>query len=163
MNLQALIDSTELDMTVDQVKAFFLGVLCADRPLSFGQALEELLSEAPDSKKELEGELKKMWSMLETNSIKELENIFPQEGDVKVFLEKARDQLDYFLTALTLSGTNSDDCEIEEMGEVIEELEDTVMDMDEYLSVSNPASEDSEQLKENLLESWNEFIALRRS
>jgi hypothetical protein len=73
MKLQELIDASELDMEIDQIKAFFLGVLCAEKPMNFAKTLEELLSEVPEAKASLEGELKKLWDELQGNVVKGLQ------------------------------------------------------------------------------------------
>jgi hypothetical protein len=38
MKIQEQIDSTDLDMTEPQEKAFFLGIRCAEKPLNFSNA-----------------------------------------------------------------------------------------------------------------------------
>lgn len=159
MKLQELIDQTELDMTEAQIKAFFLGVLCAEKPLPFAKALEELLVETPEAKKDLEAPLKKMWDQINANLKSALETMFLVEDDINAFIEIAKDQLDYFLTALSLSGTNTESCKDQDLAELIEELEDTVEDMDEFLSDSHATKEDGEDFKEFLLETWAEFVS----
>lgn len=162
MKLQELIDQTELDMTEAQVKAFFLGVLCAEKPLPFPIAMEELLAQTPDAKNELEIALKKLWEDLRVNTKNELRNMFPEESDINVYMEIAKDQLDYFLTALSLSGTNTESCGDEELAELIEELEDTVEDMDEFLSDSEATPEDGADFKEFLVGIWGDFISSKK-
>jgi hypothetical protein len=161
MKLQELIDQTALDMTEAQVSAFFLGVLCAEKPLPFPKALEELLAETPEAKAELEVPLKKVWGEASNNLRAELEKMFPPEENINTFIELAKEQLDYFLTALSLSGTNTESCKDQDLAELIEELEDTVEDMDEFLSDSNATKEDGEDFKEFLLETWAEFISTK--
>jgi uncharacterized protein YgfB (UPF0149 family) len=162
MKLQELIDQTALDMTPAQVKAFFLGVLSADKPLPYPKALDELLAETLEAKKELEAPFKEVWEELKNNTKANLEKMFPEEGDINQFIEVARDQLDFFLTGLSLSGTNTESCEDEEMSEFIEELEATVEDMDDYLADSNASKEDGEDFKEFLLETWMEFSSSKQ-
>ncbi|WP_408098784.1 UPF0149 family protein [Peredibacter sp. HCB2-198] len=161
MKLQELINQTDLNMTAEQVKAFFLGVLCAEKPMPFNKALEELLAEAPEAKKDLEVDLRTLWDELSRNTKKGLSEMFPQEEDTRTFIEIAKDQLDYFLTAMTLSGTNSENCEDEELAELIDELEDTVADMDDYLSDEEPNDDDGEDFKGFLLDTWKEFVATK--
>jgi hypothetical protein len=161
MTLQALLSDSELDMSVPQIKAFFLGMLNAQKPMNFKQAQEELLSETPEEMSKLEGELAKLWSDLEQKKLVETKNLFPASTDLNQFLADARDQLDYFLTAMSLSGTHSDSCEDEELCEIIDELEDTVMDLDEYLAEEGSA-EEGEELKVFLLEAWNDFIETKK-
>lgn len=159
MKIQELIDSTDLDMTEAQVKAFFLGVLCAEKPLPYPKALEELLSEAPDAKAKLESPLKETWDHLQKNLKKELSVMFPNEKDITTFMEISRDQLDYFLTAMSLSGTHLEKCDDPGLLELIDELEDSVEDMDDYLSDEEATKEDGEDFKSFLLGAWEEFVA----
>ncbi len=162
MKLQEVIDQTDLDMTEVQVKAFFLGVLCAEKPLPFPKAMEELLSETPEAKKELEPVLKKLYDSLKTNLKKELDQMFPEDSDINIYMEVAKDQLDYFLTAMSLSGTNTENCDDEDLAELIEELEDTVEDMDDYLSDSEATPEDGADFKEFLIGTWKDFTATKK-
>ncbi len=161
MKLQELIDQTELDMTVAQVKAFFLGVLCAEKSMPFPKAVDELLTEAPEAKASLEPGLIKLWDELKANLKTELKNMFPlDEVDLNTFMEISKDQLDYFLTAMSLSGTNAESCNDEELAELIEELEETVADMDDFLSEED--NENGEEFKDSLLETWTEFVSSKK-
>lgn len=162
MKLQELIDSTDLDMTEAQVKAFFLGVLCAEKPMPVGKAIDELLEEVPEAKKELEAPLRELFEKLKKNVKSELENMFPIEDDINTFMELSKDQLDYFLTAMSLSGTNTESCDDEDLAELIDELEDTVEDMDEFLSDSHATKEDGEEFKEFLLGTWADFVSTKK-
>ena len=139
-------------------KAFFLGVLSAEKPLPFIKAAEELLSETPDALKEVEAELKAIWDELVKNKPAELESFLLGSKDLKEYLTHVKDQLDYYLTALSLSGTNTENCSNEDMADLIDELEDTVMDLDEYLSEEKPDAEEGEELKEMLMETWLEYL-----
>lgn len=158
MKLQELIGHANLDMSVAHIKAFFLGVLSAERPLPFVKAVEEMMAETPEAIKELEPELKKLWDELVKNKPAELQKLFPESSDLKEFLSNAKDQLDFYLTALSLSGTNTETCKNEDVAELIDELEDTVMDLDEYLSESNADEVEGEELKEFLVEAWMDYL-----
>ena len=46
MKLTEIIEKHELDITIPQIKAYFLGVNCAQKPMPFAKALEELLDES---------------------------------------------------------------------------------------------------------------------
>ncbi len=162
MKLQQLLNETDFEMTLPQVKAFFLGVLCADKPMPFPKAIEELLAEFPDARPVLEGELKKLWDELQSKRQAELADMFPKTTDLTQFLEISKEQLDYFLTAMSLSGTNVETSDNDEMVGVIDELEEIVMDMDEYLAMDKPAPEEGEEIKEFLLETWNDFIEAKQ-
>ena len=158
MKLQELIGQTDLDMTLDHVKAFFLGVMSAEKPLPFVKAMEEMLAETPEAKTLLEPELKKLWDELAQNKTTELQNFFPKSSDLKDFLSNAKDQLDYYLTAMSLSGTNTESCKNEDMADLIDELEDSVMDLDEYLSEESPDQAEGEEMKDMLLEAWQDYL-----
>lgn len=158
MKLQELIGHANLDMSVAHIKAFFLGVLSAERPLPFVKAVEEMMAETPEAIKELEPELKKLWDELVKNKPAELQKLFPESSDLKEYLTNAKDQLDFYLTALSLSGTNTETCKNEDVADLIDELEDTVMDLDEYLSESNADEAEGEELKELLLEAWQDYL-----
>lgn len=162
MKLQELIGQTNLDMTLSHIKAFFLGAMTGQKPMSFAKAMEEMLSETPEAAKALEGELKKLWDELQTNKPAELQKLFPTTGNLTTFLTNAKDQLDFFLTALSLAGTNTETVKNEDLADLIDELEDTVMDLDEYLSEADAEAEEGEELKELLLETWDDFLRTAR-
>ncbi len=159
MKLQDHIDSTALGMTEIQVKAFFLGALCAEKPMPFHLALNEVLAEEPDSKSVLEAPLKETWDYLQKNLKAELEKMFPDESDIHTYMEIAKEQLDYFLTAMSLAGTNVDNCDDNELRELLDELEDTVEDMDDFLADSSATAQDGEDFKEFLIGTWADFTA----
>lgn len=161
MKLQALIDNTDLEMTEMQVKAFFLGVLCAEKPLPVAKAITELLSEAPTAKKDLEAPLTTLFADLQKNLKTELSKMFPEEKDIHTFMEISREQLDYFLMAMSLSGTHSESCDNEELAELIDELEDSVEDMDNFLSEDDADEKEGEDFKGFLLGTWKDFVATK--
>jgi hypothetical protein len=158
MKLQELIGQNNLDMTIDHIKAFYLGAMTAERPLPFAKATEEMLSETPEVIKLIEGELKKLWDDLQKNKPYDLQKIFPESSDLRVFLSSAKDQLDFYLTALSLAGTNVESCKNEDVADLIDELEDTVMDLEEYLSDDNADKDEGVELKEMLLEAWHDYL-----
>lgn len=157
MNLQELIDETDLQLKEGQVRAFFLGNLTADHPFSFNEAKEELLTEAPNAEKTLGPSLKELWKSVEENQAREMANLFPDTPEVKEFLSDALEKLDYFLTGFSLGGSSDE----QEISDVIDELEDTVMDMDEYLSDEKATKENGEELKELFLGAWEELVELK--
>lgn len=162
MKLQELIDQTDLDMTAHQVQAFFLGVLCAERPMPFSKAIDELLEEAPETKAKLEAELKNLWDELSRVTKKALAEMFPEDKNIRSFMEVAKDQLDFFLTGMSLSGTNAESCKDDELAELIDELEDTIADMDDYLADEDASDKDGEDFKGLLLDTWNEFVSTKK-
>ncbi|MGE3609114.1 MAG: hypothetical protein AB7I27_05965 [Bacteriovoracaceae bacterium] len=155
MDLQELMEQSEIDMSLESLRAFFLGFMSAERPFQFHQALKEL--DIPESNPTLDRELENLWKNLTKNKSQELEKFFPEDQDINHFLEMAKENLDFFLTALSLAGTNADTSKNEELGNVIEELEDTVMDLDEYLSAPS-GDKDGEELKDLLLDTWKDFL-----
>lgn len=161
MKLQALIENTDLEMTEMQVKAFFSGVLCAEKPLPFPKALTELLSEAPTAKKDLEAPLKELFETLQKNLKAELAGLFPEDKNIHSFMEVAREQLDYFLMGMSLSGTHSESCDDEELAELIDELEDSVEDMDNFLSEEDADEAEGEDFKGFFLGTWKDFVATK--
>lgn len=158
MKTQQIIDSTDLDMTEDQVKAFFLGILCAEKPLPFPKAFIELTSEVPESQKTLEAPFKEIWDQLTKNLKTALAKMLPLDEDVLKFISLSKDQLDYFLTGLSLSGTNIDNCKDPQLSDLINELEEMVEDMDDFLSDTEATEDDGVDFKEYLLETWKDFI-----
>jgi hypothetical protein len=161
MTLQERFDQTDLNMTVPQVKAFFLGGLMAENPMIFSKALTEVLEET-ETAKTLEGELKEIWDSLTKNMKPELEKMFPEEEELLVFMEVAKDQLDFFLTGMSLAGTNAESCKNEAMIEFIEEFESMVEDLDEFLTDDQATEEDGEEFKGYILEAWAEFVSSRK-
>ena len=131
--------------------------------MNFGKTLEELLSETPEAKVALEKDLKTLWDELQKNVAKGLEGMFPAKKDTKQFLEMAQNHLDYFLTSMSLSGTNSESCKNEELAELIEELEDTIADFEEYLSDDKASKSDGEDYKEFLIATWADFIETKKA
>ena len=143
------------------MKAFFLGILCAEKPLNFAKALTEILSETPEAKTTLEAPLKTLWDELTKNLKSELMNMFPNEKDLNLFLEMSKDQLDFFLTGMSLSGTHSEKCENENFREFINVLEDLVEDIEDYLADEDADEEDGTDVKEFLLDVWEEFASTK--
>ncbi|HXH29481.1 MAG TPA: hypothetical protein VNJ01_01590 [Bacteriovoracaceae bacterium] len=162
MKLQELIDKSDLDMTIDQVKSFFLGIFCADKPLSFNQAFEELLIEIEDLDEKMKPELKNLWDELQLNHKAGIKNILSSSSDDREFLETSKDHIDFFLTALTLSGTNTETCKDEDLAELIEELEDNVMDIEDYLADEAAPAETGKELARALKETWSEFLKTKK-
>ncbi len=163
MSLQELIKSTELDMSSEQVKAFFLGTLCAEKPLNFSKAVDELVSTTPEAKDILERELKVLWDKLSTNTGKSLKDMYPDNKDTRKFLEVAKDQLDYFLMGMSLAGTSLDNCKSEDLAAFLDEMEDCLEDIEDFLSDKKAEVEEGETLKEFLVEGWDGYVATKRS
>ena len=162
MSIQDKIDSTSLDMTEIQVRAFFLGILCAETPLLFAKALNEVLSSTPEAKDALELPFRELWDELQKNPKSALQKMIPQEPHLLTFMEVAKDQLDYFLTGMSLSGTHSENCKDQDFGNFINDLEEAVEDMEDFISDENYSEEEGNQLKDFLIEIWTEFTNSRQ-
>ena len=158
MKLQEILDKHDLEVSADHIKAFFLGVFSAEKPMPYSKALTEILADTPEYEGELSPELKILWAQIEKDQKKELASMFPTTAEVVPFLESSLTLLDYFLTGMSLSGTNSDSCKDEELLEFVEVIEEFTEDLDEYLSEDKPTLEEGEVLKKFLLDNWNEFI-----
>lgn len=158
MKLQELMENSELGITLSQVKAFFLGIMTADRPMSFEKAMDELFQEAPEEKVSLGGELKKYWEELNSKRKAELEKLISEAND----LDDCKDRLDYFLTGLSLSGTTSESVKSEELADLIDELEDMVEDLEDYLSEDGASAEVGNEMKEFLLDTWADFVKTKQ-
>jgi hypothetical protein len=159
MNLQALLETTPLDLSERQIKAFFLGMLCAQKIPSPSQAADEFLSDFPDLRSSLTVPLKELYGILHKNLRSELFAMIPDESKTSVFLETAKEQIDFFLTGMSLAGTNTEDCDDEELADLIDELEDCVEDIDNFLADTEATPQDGEAFKAYLLELWNEFAS----
>lgn len=157
MKLTEILTKHELDITVPQIKAFFLGVNSADKPLPFSKSLDELLDESIHLKDELEGPLKELWDEITKNYKQEMGNLLPVDEELAPFLEASILRLDYFLTGMGLAGTSSESAQDPAVAEFIEELEDAIETIDEILSEEKLDKEDAEDMREFLLGAWEEF------
>jgi len=160
MNLQTLLNQSDLDLTLPQIKAFLLGVIDGKKPLTSAKAVEELLLEVEEGKKELEAGILNLWEELQKNKVTELTNLFTVTSEFATFLETSKEQLDYFLTGLSLSGTSADYADKESLAEILEDLEDMVFELDDYLASDSVTDEESEELREELLEMWKEYLKI---
>jgi hypothetical protein len=158
MKLQELINENELELTIEHIKAFLLGVLSADRPLAFKTAVSEMLIDNPEVIPHIEDDLKKMWEELQKNKPFELQNLIADSANANEYLQLAQEKLDLFLTALTLSGTNSENCKNEDLAENIETLEDLVMDIEDYLADENAEATTGKDLAQSLKKTWQDFL-----
>lgn len=153
MKLQELIDTNQIDLNEGQVHGFLLGAQCGVKPLSFDKASTELFGDATPTP-ELQNSLSELWQKLQKNFNQELTDLFDPNLDAPTFLSAAHDRLDYFLTGLSLAGS----VQGEEIEEVTEELENLVMDLDEASSGASLTEIKAEELKEDLLGAWEEFV-----
>jgi hypothetical protein len=158
MKIQDKIDATELDMNEAQVRAFILGVLCAETPLSFSKMLDEILSITPEAKIALEPTFKELWNKLQEDQKRALQELFSEETNTLKFLEIAKDQLDFFLTGMSISGTHFENCKNKNLANLINELEDFLEDLEDFLSDEDAHEDEGVELKEFLLNIWADFI-----
>ncbi len=161
MNFQDLINSSDLDLTLPQIKAFFLGCQIGKKPLSFHKSFEELTNKSSNSSGDLAQGLNSLWTDLEKNKDLELKNIFNKSANFSTFLESSKEQLDYFLTGLGLAGTTADSTSDDFLKEVLEELEELVLDIEDYLISDAQSKEETEALCEDLEMLWSEFLKVK--
>ena len=157
MKLQQLIDENELELTINDVKSFFLGAHLGKKPLSFDKATTELLNGDEDLVSEFTPHLKSIWNEVEKNKKEVFKQILPTGSNTITFLTNTKNTLDYFLTALSLAGTSSESAQSETLAELIDELEDFILDLDEFLVEENPSTTDANELKEFAMEIWEEL------
>jgi hypothetical protein len=131
MGLQTLLSDTDTNLTEGQIKAFYLGTFLADRPVPFKTAMEEVLMEAEvDDYKAWEKDMKALYDQVKANVPAEMKKLVEDQADLKNFLQDSLGKLDYFLTGYAVSGASDDN----DTSELVEELEDTVLDLEDYLA-----------------------------
>jgi hypothetical protein len=104
-----------------------------------------------------EKEMKALHDQVKANVHKELINLIVEEADLKSFLQTSLARFDYFLTGYAVSGASDD----EDTAEVVEELEDTVLDLEDYLADEASTKESGLELKKLALETWKDIVALK--
>lgn len=160
MSLQTLLATTETELTEGQIRAFYLGTFMADKPVPFKTAMEEVLMEAEiDDLKPWEKDMKAVYDQVKANVHKEMAGLLEENADMKKFLQDALGKLDYFLTGYAVSGASDD----EDTAELVEELEDTVLDLEDFLADESGTKESGTELKKLTVETWNELVALKEA
>ncbi|MES2528886.1 MAG: hypothetical protein V4598_17500 [Bdellovibrionota bacterium] len=158
MSLQSLLTSHDVNLTEGQIRAFYLGTFVADKPVTFKTAMEEVLMEAEvEDYKVWEKDMKALHDQVKANVHKEMVNLIADEADLRTFLQTCLGRLDYFLTGYAVSGASDD----EDTAEVVEELEDTVLDLEDYLADESSTKESGMELKKLTLETWKDITALK--
>jgi hypothetical protein len=158
MGLQTLLSDTDTNLTEGQIKAFYLGTFLADRPVPFKTAMEEVLMEAEvDDYKAWEKDMKALYDQVKANVPAEMKKLVEDQADLKNFLQDSLGKLDYFLTGYAVSGASDDN----DTSELVEELEDTVLDLEDYLADDSGTKESGAELKKLTLDTWNELVALK--
>lgn len=149
MNFEQNLEKSGLDLTVNQLRSFFLGGLSAKTPLDLNKALEEIFSEEPEARAALEPQINELYLNLKVTHKSELGDLISED------LETSFENLDFFLTGLSIAGTHPDSVE-GEYRDILEDLEDLVMDLEEYLETQN--EEEKEELTNALLGTWEAFL-----
>lgn len=158
MSLQTLLSSTDTNLTEGQIRAFYLGTFMADKPVPFKTAMEEVLMEAEvDDYKIWEKDMKALHDQVKGNIQAEMKKLIVDEADLKSFLQTSLGRLDYFLTGYAVSGATAD----EDSAELVEELEDTVLDLEDYLADESSTKENGMELKKLTLDTWKELVDLK--
>ncbi|MFY7994344.1 MAG: hypothetical protein ACOVP4_13685 [Bacteriovoracaceae bacterium] len=146
-------------METQFIKAFFLGALTAEKPMPFNLAMDEVFVHAPEDKPQFEAPLKTEWENLSKNLKQEMTRLIDDEGKDDIeFLKNAQENLDYYLTGLTLSGTSMDSCENEDFADLIDEMEDVVLDLEAYIQEEDFKETETKEFKEIVLSLWSDVI-----
>ncbi len=158
MSLKTLLSETDSSLTEGQIRAFYLGTFMADRPVPFKTAMEEVLMAAEiDDYKSWEKDMKDLHDQVKANVHGEMKKLIEDETDLKKFLQNSLGKLDYFLTGYAVSGATDD----EDAAELVEELEDTVLDLEDYLADESATKEAGAELKKLTLDTWKELVNLK--
>ncbi len=150
MNIEQTLQNSGLDLSANQLKSFLLGGLSAKAPLDLNKALEEIFSEEPEVRPTLEKPIAELFENLKVTRSSEVETLINED------LNTSFENLDFFLTGLSIAGTHSDSVE-GELSEIIEDLEDLVMDIEEFLETAG-AEEDKAELTDALLGTWDALV-----
>lgn len=150
MNIEKALENSGLDLSVNQLKSFLLGGLSAHNPLPLDKALEEIFSEEPEAREGLEKEITEFYQNLKVTRKTEVENLINED------LATSFENLDFFLTGLSIAGTHSDSTD-GDLSTIIEDLEDLVMDLEEFLE-TNESEEAKVELTNALLGTWEALL-----
>ena len=151
-------------MNTSQARAFFSGVLSGKKPLKFENALKELIKD--DEEAEMMGEkvLKEIWAKCEAGLKKERKDMLKvtAKGLVAQVTELAAIG-DYFLTGLTVAGTDFEKMPNEDASDLLTEMEDHLLLLDEWIAEGEDEGEtpewtkNGEKYKTEYLEIWKEL------
>ena len=146
-------------METTTTKAFFLGALTAQNPMSFNKAVDEIFVGAPEAKNGKEEILKTEWDKLSGNLKTEMSTLMKADGlDDIEFLKLAQESMDYYLTGLSLAGTNMETCKNEELADLLDEMEDVVLDLEEYIQEEKFQASETKEFKEVVVSLWNDVV-----
>ena len=173
MSLETALAKCDVDLTVKQVEAFLLGVSQADKPLAIQESIKELFIdgfevdsqfESEAVRVEVEKEIYSTWNNISAHSKKFMETIFDSvKSHSKEDVLNIANLVDFFLMGLSLSGTSYDTVENQDMAELLEDLEDWVIDVDEWVAEGEDTDnledwkEDGIVLKEEFYETWDKL------
>lgn len=149
-------------MEAQFIKAFFLGALTAEKPMPFEKAVDEVFVHAPEEKEKQHSSLKTEWDHLTKNLSLEMKRLIDDEGkDDLEFLKNAQENMDYYLTGLSLSGTTMESCKNEDLAEILDEMEDVVLDLETYLMEEDFKASETKEFKEIILSLWEDMIQVQ--
>lgn len=151
-------------MNALQARAFFAGVLTGTKPLKFQQALKELVKDDEEAAAIGEAALQDIWSKCEKGLRAE------RKAMLKITAKDLSGQIaelsaigDYFLTGLTVAGTDFEDMPNEDASDLLTEMEDHLLLLDEWIAEGeegDPSAtwkQDGEKYKAEFLEIWKEL------
>lgn len=160
MSLSTLLSNTDSSLTEGQIRAFYLGTFLADRPVPFKTAMEEVLMEAEiDDYKAWEKDMKALHDQVRGDVSGEMKKLLVDQVDLKAFLQDSLAKLDYFLTGYAISGASDD----KDTAELVEELEDTVLDLEDFLADEGATNESGVELRKLTLDTWKELVSLKEA
>lgn len=151
-------------MNIQQARAFFVGVLSGTKPLKFEQAIQELLNDDTEAEALGEAALTDLWNKCEKGLKNERQAML--KVSAKGPLEQVKELAavgDYFLTGLTVAGTDFEEMPNEEASDLLTEMEDHLLLLDEWIAEGEdgePSAEwkkDGEKYQAEYLEIWKEL------
>lgn len=172
MSLRDALSQCEMEMDADDVEAFCIGALTADEPMPLHRALREIFLDdtqspvkfnSPDARANAEKEIGKLWKDLEKSLAKRRAALMQVKGvDLREEVIALGKRGDFFLMGLTLAGMSVDDTE-DEVGDLLDELEDHLLLLDEWVAEGDDNSdhgewmENGKKYRRELEELWAEL------
>ena len=151
-------------MNTLQARAFFTGVLSGKKPLKFENALKELIKDDEEAAEMGEKVLKEIWTKCEAGLKKERKEML--KVTAKDLLGQVTELTaigDYFLTGLTVAGTDFENMPNEDASDLLTEMEDHLLLLDEWVAEGEDGEKtaewkkDGEKYKGEFLEIWKEL------
>jgi hypothetical protein len=143
MSLSDALKDCDLAMGPKDIEAFFIGTLSADDPMKFPKAVRELMLEdtqnpvkcsSPEAREKLDKALAALWKELEKGLEKRRQNLLKNPGgSLKEQAVTLGNLGDFFLMGMTLAGLSVDDQD-DELGDLLDEMEDHLLLMDEWVA-----------------------------